>query len=275
MMTSPSNTFWLTTDLDGTLIPVERNRERHQAALKQLAQWAEQRSDREIVFVTGRHLDSVLKVLKEACLPIPHSIITDVGSRIWNAIDGQWVSDAAYDSQLHALTEGVSMQQLQRVLEPISGLQLQVPAHQGLHKLSFECESQQLERCTQAVQERLERDQLSFSVTASLDPFSNSGLIDLLPKGVNKRFAIDWFCSEESGRKADQVLFCGDSGNDLEVFLSPIPSVVVHNTPASVKQCVVDSIEAGKTPRESIHLAAEDSTSGVLEGALHYGWFDR
>ncbi|MEQ9825807.1 MAG: HAD-IIB family hydrolase [Puniceicoccaceae bacterium] len=273
-MKATSSRFWLTTDLDGTLIPIDNTREAHGAALQRLGSAASERPDREIVFVTGRHLESVLQVLQKESLPTPHSIITDVGSRIWNRVGQQWESDAPYDAQLSALCGGVSMEQLGDALSDVPGLQLQSPERQGLHKLSFECKALRLEQCVSAVNERIQQREFSFSVTASVDPFSNLGLIDVLPKGVSKRFAIEWFHSNHHNLNSDQLMFCGDSGNDLEVFLSPIRSVVVGNTSETVKQQVMDSIREGNTPEDSVYFAIGESTSGVLEGARHFGWLE-
>ena len=71
----------LATDLDGTLIPLEENRQ-NQDDLQILATQLVQR-EVTLLFVTGRHLDSVLEAINEFRLPQPEWIICDVGTSLF------------------------------------------------------------------------------------------------------------------------------------------------------------------------------------------------
>ena len=71
----------LATDLDGTLIPLEGHPENHND-LETLAK-ALQRRAATLVFVTGRHLQSVLDVAQQHRLPLPSWLICDVGTSIY------------------------------------------------------------------------------------------------------------------------------------------------------------------------------------------------
>ena len=70
----------------------------------------------------------------------------------------------------------------------------------------------------------------------------------------------------------DQVLFAGDSGNDLQVLASSVPSVLVGNATADVaREAVALATEAGH--REALHVARGglfgmngNYAAGILEG---------
>lgn len=81
----PAACSTLATDLDGTLIPLEEDPQgaQHQA-LREIAHRAA-RGDVELVFVTGRHRESVWQVAAERQLPRPSWLICDVGTTLLSA----------------------------------------------------------------------------------------------------------------------------------------------------------------------------------------------
>lgn len=264
--------YWLATDLDGTFIPLETNKTEHRDALKLLGDCAQTEDDRAIVFVTGRHLESVLSAIESEQLPVPHSIVCDVGSSLWINENGKWIRSSAYLQTLNKIVGDISPDVLISHLDEIAGLVKQEAEKQGTHKLSFYCDASKVEDISKQVEEVLNTSGLPYSIISSVDPFNGDGLIDLLPKGVNKLFAVKWFQQQNSGGSdSDSLIFSGDSGNDLEVFLSDIRSVVVANTPEAVKARIKRAVSEGLS-QETVFFANKASTSGVLEGAAHWGW---
>ena len=266
--------FWLATDLDGTLIPTAENKSEHGDALKLIGDFAQIHEDRGIVFVTGRHLDSVIKVMKEERLPFPNSIICDVGSSIYDCNGRTWTKNTAYEAELDTILGNVDVGKLKQQFRHYKEIELQEADKQGEHKLSYYCEEKKLAEISSRIERQIAQETLPYSIVASVDPFTNQGLIDFLPKGVNKLFAIRWF-EENTGTKVPhKLIFAGDSGNDLAVFLSGIPSIVVHNTPIEVKLQVRDFFESVKKEISSVVFFSEkSSTSGVLQGLRFFQWF--
>ena len=76
---------------------------------------------------------------------------------------------------------------------------------------------------------------LPSNVIWSVDPEAGVGLVDVLPRRANKRHAIA-FLAKRGGFGSSDVLFAGDSGNDLDVLLSPYPAVLVANADADVRR---------------------------------------
>lgn len=57
----------------------------------------------------------------------------------------------------------------------------------------------------------------------------------MLPRNATKLHGIE-FLQQRLGYGHSEVIFAGDSGNDLPVLVSPIPSVLVANASAELKQ---------------------------------------
>ena len=276
---SQLSVFWLATDLDGTLIPIEQDEDQHFQALEQIRRIHLESDQREIVFVTGRHLESVLGVIIEKQLPVPHSIITDVGSSVWKLsnqkVSGeiQWIRDFDYDRLLDAIVGDFSCDHLLHALGDLKQLELQPKEQQGKYKLSYFCKAEHLSELVVSIKGILKKDHLPFSLVSSVDPFNGRGLLDLLPKGVDKLYAIEWFKRTHAREGDSRIVYAGDSGNDLQVFMSETASIIVSNTPSDVKKRV-ESHFAVKDVRNRKFFASRSSTSGVLEGLKYFGWTD-
>ena len=80
----------------------------------------------------------------------------------------------------------------------------------------------------------------------------------------------------EQGFDLLHTVFCGDSGNDMEVLISPIPSVLVANSRAEVKRLARELATEAKT-EEYLYVAEGgvlgmngNYSAGMLEGIAHY-----
>ena len=106
-------------------------------------------------------------------------------------------------------------------------------------------------------------------VISSVDPFNGNGLIDLLPAGVSKAYALDWWIRHRH-TDAQHVVFAGDSGNALAALTAGYRAIVVGNAdPSVVSMAKKKHQQNGWNNR--LYLATQRATSGVLEGCR---WFD-
>jgi hypothetical protein len=161
------------------------------------------------------------------------------------------------------------------LLADLSELRLQGTEAQGAFKLSYfapaEVDSGGLLR---EVRVRLDRVGVAANLIWSVDETGPTGLLDVLPPVANKLKAIE-FLMEQEGFQRDQVLFAGDSGNDLEVFVSGLPSVLVANATDAFRRTARDAVEqAGRS--DTFHLASGghlgmngNYAAGILEGIRH------
>src|SRR5690606_36976731 len=124
--------------------------------------------------------------------------------------------------------------------------------------------------------------QVKARIIYSFDELRGVGLLDVLPKNASKLHALQWLMNLCS-ISIDEVVFSGDSGNDLEVLASTIPAVLVANATDEVKALAQQlANQAGSS--DQLYLAQGGFqgmngcySAGILEGIAHYhpgtiGW---
>jgi len=257
------------TDLDGTLIPLDGNT----ANLLDLNLIRRELASRkiEVVFVTGRHLDSVVDAIDQHHLPVPEWVITDVGTSIYRRQGNGYRILDEYQRHLHQITLAMPIDELRSRFESLPGLRLQEPHKQGRFKLSFYADRDVLPELVQQIELQLNKLSAPYGVIHSLDPFHGGGLIDLLPATVSKAYALDWW-TESVNLKREQLVFAGDSGNDLAALTAGYRAIVVGNADRTLAQKVYAAHQAqGWCDR--LFLATSPASSGVLEGLNWFGLF--
>jgi hydroxymethylpyrimidine pyrophosphatase-like HAD family hydrolase len=113
------------------------------------------------------------------------------------------------------------------------------------------------------------------SLIWSTDDPGGIGLLDILPARASKRHAVEALM-QMNGFDDSNTVFCGDSGNDIEVLASTIPAVLVANARDDVQQLARQlADESGTADRLYIaHGGFLDMngnySAGILEGIVHY-----
>lgn len=97
---------------------------------------------------------------------------------------------------------------------------------------------------------------------------SGVGLLDILPAGTGKEFALHYL-KEITGVEEEHVVYAGDSGNDLAAMLAGYKAILVANAGDEVRE------ELEEKGRESgglsqIHFSSNPYAKGVLEGCRHF-----
>ncbi len=262
----------LATDLDGTFIPLDNNLENR----SDLAEVQRFLSDHgiELLFVTGRHFASVQGAIEEHALPHPEWIICDVGTTIMRRTGSAGSADEkmervqAYHDDLAAIVGPITTTDLMKEFSGIEGTREQEAEKQGPFKLSYYADASRLAPIVEGFQTRLDRISAPYSIIASVDPFNNDGLIDLLPSGVSKAYALRWW-AEHMAVNSEAIVFAGDSGNDLAALTAGYRAIVVHNASDELKQNVTEAHRLANTA-DYVFLANQKATSGVMEGLKHH-----
>lgn len=269
-----NNNILICTDLDRTLLPNGPQEESHSARplFRELARQAEI----QLVYVSGRDRQLLLDAIKEYDLPIPDFAITDVGTNIyaiknnaWHKWD-QWHEEIASDWGIHTQCS------LAELLHDISELQLQEPTKQGKYKLSYYANEQtDTSSLFHEINTRFNKHNIKANLIWSIDETSHTGLLDILPLGANKLHAIR-FLIEEKEYIPEQVVFSGDSGNDLEVLCSDLQATLVGNATNEVREQAINLARANGTESQ-LYLAKGgfmgmngNYAAGILEGLAHY-----
>lgn len=230
----------------------------------------------QLAYVTGRHLALVLDAIEEYDLPVPDFVITDVGTRIYQHRDKQWVEDIAWSNDIAKDWNGKTHAELKSLLSDIEGLQLQAEEKQNQHKLSYDVALElEVDAILAEIQTRLNALGVMASLVWSIDEITNIGLLDVLPRNATKLHAVE-FLSEKLGVPLNQVIYAGDSGNDLQVMASEVPSVLVANSHDEVK-VLADQQASEQGNRQALYLAQGvgletngNYAGGILEGVWHF-----
>lgn len=269
-----SQRLLLCTDMDRTVIPNGMQPE-HLDARRRFRAFC-QHPDVTLVYVTGRHRQLVEKAIRSYQLPQPDYVITDVGSKIYQLNEG-WQELASWKNKIAEDWNGKSHYDLRQLLQPITVLQLQEFSKQNTHKLSFYLPMyQDHKEIIEQVEQRLQAQQIEASVMWSIDELKNIGLIDVLPRHATKLHAIQ-FLQQSLNYQQDEVVFAGDSGNDMPVLASEIASVLVNNASEEIKTLAAQLVrDSGH--EETLYVAQNSGplgmngnySAGVLQGVWHY-----
>lgn len=263
------------TDLDRTLIANGRQEESHGARARFDALVS--RPEITLVYVTGRHLELVHEASREYRLPEPDYIIADVGTSIYHRESGnRWKNLDTWQSEIGRDWGSKSAVDLNDALQDLTELQLQEKNKQNRYKLSYYFSSDaDSDALAAEVRKRLASARVNARVIYSTDELRGIGLMDVLPESVSKLHALQALMDLLDVAE-DDVVFSGDSGNDLEVLVSTVPAVLVANASEDVKARARDLAgEAGNSARlyiaEGGFLGMNGCYSaGILEGVTHY-----
>ncbi len=264
----------LCTDLDRTLLPNGPQPE-STAARTRFARLAAHEAVK-LVYVTGRHRALIEQAIEAYAIPQPDYVIADVGSTIYRLQAGTWQSWPAWSEHIGADWAGLGHDELRDLLNDVPDLRLQEPEKQNTHKLSYYLNpAVAREPLIQALRERLEARGIKARLVWSVDEARHTGLLDVLPAHAGKQAAIA-FLMRECGYTLEQVVFAGDSGNDIDVMASAIPAVLVANASAEVRE-EAQHEAARRGHAQALYLARGDYlgmngnySAGILEGVAHY-----
>ena len=266
----------LCTDLDRTLLPNGEQAESPRA--KELFERLVGREEVTLAYVTGRHRGLIEQAIQEYDLPLPDFAIGDVGTTIYqvsaSGLPSGWTSCSDWQEHLSASWPVVNTELLKSQLQTFLELTLQEAEKQNRFKISFyvqfDLDSTRLTQLKLTVQERTAEYGLDANLIWSVDQENRVGLLDILPVKANKLKAIEYLMQRHNFQNQD-TLFAGDSGNDMDVFRSSIPSVLVANAEPEIKRWALGR------DGENLYVASGNLfelngnyRAGILEGACHY-----
>lgn len=271
--------YLLCTDLDRTLIP-NGTQPASSDAMERFKHLVS-RDEVKLAYVTGRHRELVEQAITEYGLPEPDFVIADVGATIYRAGASGWTRCEDWDARVAADWRNVTHGELYLLLSVFFALRLQEKEKQNRHKLSFYVS---LDMDTQAlirdIEARLTQAGVKANLIWSIDKQSGWGFLDVLPASANKLHAIQYLMRRE-GYGRDNTLFAGDSGNDLDVMVGGMLSVMVANADEELKKRV--SVAKKGEPNDTLYVAEGgylgmngNYSAGILEGvAYHWPEADR
>lgn len=264
----------LCSDLDRTLLPNGPQSESPQA--RPLLRALAKRPEMTVAYVTGRHLELLQKAVADYDLPVPRYAIGDVGTTLYEVVDGRWTRWQPWSDEIASDWKGRSHDDLQDLFSDIDLLRLQEPKKQNTFKLSYYADTHIDSRSLlERMQKRIDDEGIRASLIWSIDEAEDKGLLDVLPKHATKRHAIDFLMKRRSFPD-DLTVFAGDSGNDLPVLTSGLQAVLVRNAIDEVRTEALQRVREGGFENR-LYLARGgllgmngNYAAGVLEGLVHF-----
>lgn len=260
----------LASDLDGTLIPPERDEQR----LREVAEFVDAVDasvNLMLAYVTGRHLSLALEGIAELGLPSPDWFVCDVGTSVYRSTDAGFEPDQGYRNAMRTAFGGLSGVDVRAAIGAVEGLDLQEEEKQGEFKVSYYTQGRP-EPYVETVQSRLDRANATVNLVPSHDPVTDRGLLDVLPAGIAKDYAVRYL-HDHSGVDEQRLVYAGDSGNDRAAMLTGFRVIVVGNADEVLKKDLgIEAVVQGIA--EKIYFAKHPYARGVLEGLRHFGFVD-
>ncbi|MDA3834789.1 MAG: HAD-IIB family hydrolase [Spirochaetales bacterium] len=272
------NNLLLCCDLDRTLIPNGTALE--SSGARTLFTTLANQSNLTLAYVTGRDKKLVEEAIVLYNLPTPNFVIADVGATIyeisqsdqakpWQAWD-HWQARFSDDWQDKISTD------IALLFTDLTALKIQERRKQKKYKLSYYLSLENEPQTLIAVmQDRLTGKDLKTELIWSVDEALDIGLLDVMPRQATKLHALEYL-REQTHHSRKRTIFAGDSGNDLDVLLSPIQSILVANAHSEVKERVQSALIRKKNGA-AIYLAHGgfcnmngNYSAGVLEGVHYY-----
>ena len=258
------------SDLDRTLIP--NGLQPESPGVREIFRRFAARPEVTLAYVSGRDLALVEEAVAEYGLPRPEFAVCDVGTTVYRRTGSGWAAVTEWEEEIRVGFSPCLREEARRRISGLPGLVLQEEEKQGEFKLSYYWNPADGSP-EAAVAEELARTGAGARLVVSVDETRNQGPLDIIPQNAGK-LAAARFLVRLLGEK--QVLFAGDSGNDLEVLASEIPAVLVANATAEVRRAAAALAAAAGMP-ERLYLARGgflgtngNYSAGVLEGAAHF-----
>lgn len=224
----------LATDLDGTFLGGKmEDRLRLYRNIKE-------NSDIQLVFVTGRGLETVIPLLNDPVIPTPDYIIADVGGTI---VNGKTLS-AIEPLQFEIESKWPSVYDIQQALSNEKGLTYQ--------------EVPQQRRCSYYYNDETDLDQIeAIAKQFGCDMITSVNMyLDVVPQGVNKGSSLKKLV-EFLQVEPRNVIVAGDTMNDFSLYQIGHKGVAVGRAEKALLDAVADN--------RNVYVAKSAGAGGILE----------
>lgn len=237
----------LICDIDNTLLG-------DAAAVQELMRRLHEAGDKVSFGVaSGRHIETVARVLKEWDIPMPYLFISSVGSEIHYR--SRIVEDTAWQRHIDYRWKPEA---LRAAMTTLPGVRLQPREKQRRFKISYYIDPE-VAPSLRDIKRHLRKQDLHVNVI-----YSHQRYIDLLPIRASKGLALRYLALKW-GVPMERFLVAGDSGNDEEMLSGNTLGVVVGNYSPELERL-------RGNPRT--YFAQGHYAWGVIEGIEHYDFFN-
>lgn len=265
----------LACDLDGTVLPNDPAIPLAPYVMDQFTRLIES-PNVFLAYLSGRSLDRALIGIRSYDAPLPAWYVGDVGTAIYRKVNEEFVEDSEWAKTFSSDWGAVRAVDITTALSDISELRAQEPERQREFKVSYYFEPEKEALTIAKVRECVAKLKIECAVLTLIEPSTNTGYLDIIPKNATKLQALEYIRSVLR-IDHDDVLYAGDAGNDLGPLTSGYKSVVVKNASDVFKERV-RTIATEKNILDSIYFAHSDLgdyAGGILEAVSHFNLASR
>ena len=234
------------SDIDGTVLGVP------EAVVEFRRIWDGLGDDRPmLIYSTGRLLEDAKRVIHEGGLPMPDYFIGGVGTMVEEVKCGEVLKEYS-----QVLDQNWDRAKVDAIVCGVDGIKPQADEQQHEWKSSwfwYDASEADLE----SLRSKLKDAGLEAQVI-----YSSARDLDVLPVTANKGNALRWI-TKRLGIELDEVVVCGDTGNDASMFLVPgVRGIAVGNAEPELLESIRGT---------DAHLAKGEVAAGVIEGLRVFG----
>lgn len=259
-------------DLDRTLIP--NGHEPDKDSLSLFSQFIKARKF-TLAYVSGRNLKLFEEARSVYSIPLPDYFVGDVGTVLYKKEGAVVITDDSWSAYIGENTPNWDWEKIAEITKNPSA-RMQEKWKQNTFKLSYYIDDiSKSEYVLQTMNKALVRAGVNADVVYSVDPLKNVGLVDILPSIATKVTAVE-FLRKRLGLEKDEVVYCGDSGNDILPLTFGYKSIIVANASNEIKD-EVTKINSQRGFSDNLYIAKGNHkyngnyASGVLEGLEYFG----
>ncbi|MGM0462985.1 MAG: HAD-IIB family hydrolase [Fibrobacterota bacterium] len=264
---------YLATDLDRTLLP---NGPDPVTPCMDVLQEIIKREHIIPLFITARRAESVIhRVILRYKTPEPYVIIGAVGGEIYIKTDQGFEIDTEWNKRISRAMELWDAKAVEDALQNVPGTEIQPDKEQLPHKRSYYINHLDIyDKTLAAVQKKLAplQKDFSFKITHSKDLNSHIGYIDVTPPAISKKEAL-FFIMKKYDISEKDIVFAGDSGNDMDIIESSLDTIMVGNAEEELKDRAQKNKSRGKLIiARGIGAYNGNYTAGIIEGLHKLDW---
>lgn len=258
-------------DLDRTLIP--NGTEPDDSSLSKFYQLIAGRTDITLAYATGRNLALFKQAEVDFGIKKPDFLLGAVGTEVFkNTADGLKI-DPDWYKYLEAMHPNWFNQTIVNDLEAKiknDVMWMQENDVQNRYKISYYLKTEDYRfEIVEIIENYLGQNQIEAEVVYSFDPHKNLGLIDILPIKATKLGALEFLINKLKVDRED-VIYSGDSGNDLLPLTAGIKAVLVNNAREDVKAEAIRLVTE-RNFEDRLYISKENYAAGVIEGLKYFG----
>ena len=242
----------LATDLDRTLLP-NGSWKADDAAIELFNELTKKHGVL-VVYVTGRNLALTENAIREYGVRYPDILCGDVGTTIRKYRNGEWTFDDGWTAHVRRASPRWDAAAIHEAVSGIEGMRVQENEHLNQFKQSYYVEHGRNKEILEKVDERV-KGKFDEVIVYSFDSQDGKGLLDFLPASATKQTALEYVAAEFGTAKED-VVFCGDSGNDIFPLTAGFRGVLVRNADDQLVENVKKAMD--ENPDLKVYFAKGD-----------------